>query len=231
MKVMSSSKEPGETQQQSYFYVVWPEDKSPGGSNDVAATTVSTAATSAVVTSTPISTAALPTFNYDTQTLATGSSGSSTSSTTQQESPVGSPMNKDLASMASNSVQVMAANTMDSSTRLTPDGSAGSRVKSQPLQHVAATVPGNMIVASSTFGIPSQDSFTVTAGRHRTVATPDLTSTHSGKQRLHQGIAVNSIGESNLRDIGAAVSYINSHKSMIAPFIIQVCLQSRLSSI
>lgn len=227
MKVMSSSKEPGETQQQSYFYVVWPEDKSPGGSNDVAATTVSTAATSAVVTSKPISTAALPTFNYDTQTLATGSSSSTSS--TQQESPVGSPMNKDLASMASNSVQVMAANTMDSSTRLTPDGSAGSRVKSQPLQHVAATVPGNMIVASSTFGIPSQDSFTVTAGRHRTVATPDLTSTHSGKQRLHQGVAVNSIGESNLRDIGAAVSYVNSRKLMIAP--LQVCLQSRLSSI
>lgn len=227
MKVMSSSKEPGETQQQSYFYVVWPEDKSPGGSNDVAATTVSTAATSAVVTSTPISTAALPTFNYDTQTLATGSSSSTSS--TQQESPVGSPMNKDLASMASNSVQVMAANTMDSSIRLTPDGSAGSRVKSQPLQHVAATVPGNMIVASSTFGIPSQDSFTVTAGRHRTVATPDLTSTHSGKQRLHQGVAVNSIGESNLRDIGAAVSYVNSRKLMITP--LQVCLQSRLSSI
>lgn len=201
MKGMNSSKE-SETQQ-SYFYVVWPEDKSPGGAS-VAAAIPSVAATSAVISSNSSSSATQPTFNYESQALTTSSSCSSSSSL-QQESPVESPLapSKDMAS-----VQVMTTiNNRTSQSQLATDGSGilPNGMKSQPVQHVAASVPSSAAVSSSTlnFVIPSLDSFTATTsvGRHRTMLTPDHSSP-GGKQKFHQGVAVNSGGDSNLREIG-----------------------------
>lgn len=196
---MSSSKEGEESQQHSYFYVVWPEDKSPEETSSVVATTVSSTATSTVLNSTPSLSTTLPTFNYEPQ-ITTSSSGSSSSSL-QQESPVGSPQSKETVGMAS--VQVMSSNTASPSrdicTKLTSDGS----IPSHSVQHVAPAV-ASTVGASSTFVIPSLDSFIPTSsmatssmGRHRSVLTPDQTS--SGKLRL---CPVNFAADSNLQEIG-----------------------------
>lgn len=194
MKGMNSTKEGVESQQHSYFYVVWPEDKSPGGT---VATTVSSTASSAVLNSTPsLSTTTLPTFNYETQTLTTSSSGSSNSSL-QQESPVGSPVTKETVTMAS--VQVMSNNTASPSrdlpTKLTPES---NNIPAHSVHHITPSV-ASTVGASSTFVIPSLDSFVPvnSVGRQRSLLTPEQTS--SGKQRFHP---INFAVDSNLKEIG-----------------------------
>lgn len=177
MKVMNSSKESAEAQQ-SYFYVVWPEDKSPGG--DTATTILSSAVTAANSAS-----AILPSY----ETITTSSSGSSSSSL-QQESPARSPLGKE--EMAS--VQGMPSNNVfrghGSCTKLASDGSDSANDMRSAVQHLGAASPCS-VATSSTF--PPMDTFS-SAGRHRSVQDCS-----PGKQ---QGVTANSVGESKLREIG-----------------------------
>lgn len=193
MKGMNSKE--GAESQHSYFYVVWPEDKSPGGTSS-ASVVATTTATSAVLNSTPALSSTLPTFNYEPQTLTTSSSGSSSSSL-QQDSPVGSPLSKETVSMAS--VQVISSNTAspsrDLSTKLTSDQCS---ISAHSVQYTAPAV-ASTVGASSTFMVPAVDSFipTSSVGRHRPMLTPEQTS--SAKLKLHP---MNLAVDQNLKEIG-----------------------------
>lgn len=185
MKVMNSSKEPAETQQ-SYFYVVWPEDKSPGG--DTATTILS----SAVPAANSSASAILPSY----ETITTSSSGSSSSSL-QQESPARSPLGKEEIA----SVQGMPSNNVlrghGSCTKLAASDGGSDSVNGgmrSAVQHIGAASPCS-VATSSTF--PQVDTFS-SAGRHRSVLAAHDCS--PGKQ---QGGAANSVGESKFREIGA----------------------------
>ena len=179
-KVMNSSKEPAETQQ-SYFYVVWPEDKSPGG--DTATTIISSAVSAANSSAQGI----LPSY----ETITTSSSGSSSSSL-QQESPARSPLGKEEIE----SVQGMPSNNAlrgQSSCKLISDGSDSVNGMRSAVQHIGAVSPCS-VATSSTF--PPMDTLN-SAGRHRGVlATQDGP---AGKQQ--EGTA-NSVGESKFKEIG-----------------------------
>ncbi len=196
-----------ETQQQSYFYVVWPEDKSPGGTSAATVTLSSTAVQSSAATN---STAALSTpFNYDSQiATASSNSGSCSTSSLHQRSPVGSPLSKEPAAcMASEQVMTSTnASAQDTSASAT----CSSRVKSQPVQQLAAAMP---IISSSTVASSTLlDSFTAAnspIGRQRTVlTTPDLAS--FGRPRVFQGKPGSpGGGETNLREIGKSNDAVN----------------------
>ena len=213
MKIMSVSKE-RETQQQSYFYVVWPEDKSPGsGAASIPATPAALSSTavnsSAATTSSTVSSSSAPilSFNYDTQTVpASNSSNSTICSTTSLQQ--GSPMTQDAdASMASEEV-VTSANVLQSQDTSTGAHSTvyshSNGIKSlQPVQHLPTPVPscGSMTVSV----LPPFDTFTATTssiGRQRTVLTPDVA--HFGRPRVPHGSP--SGGDMNLREIGDHLS-------------------------
>lgn len=211
MKIMNSSKEP-EEQQQSYFYVVWPEaeDKSPGaedkspGASSVAATTSS--AEAAVVNSIPSAAAStdLPTFSYESRALSTSSTNDTAISSLQPKSPVTSPQRTSpqrrsqrspLMKDEMASVQVITSDNTSGNLSSTKSGSDEYSVPGT--QHVAATVPCNLAA------FPSLDSYNASSSlqrRHKTAVTPDYS---PAKPRFHRSGAGSSVGESTtLKEIG-----------------------------
>ena len=183
MKIMNLSKD-RETQQQSYFYVVWPEDKSPGGTSVAATTLSSTAAhSSAAATSTALSSTPMPPLDYDTHT--NSSNDNCSISNLHQGSPVESPLRKEaVGSMASEQVMTTATNSSSQNQEAYTKLASCSNTKSQPVQHVIAAMPSsnNMTVSI----LPPLDSFITTnssIGRQRTGLTPDFTP--FGKTRVH----------------------------------------------
>lgn len=206
MKIMSSSKEPAEGQQ-SYFYVVWPEEKS------TASSIAASAAASAVTNSIPSASSSdlpMPTFSYESQALISSSSTNDTSTIDlhREEPPVVSPQRSPLIEEETGSVasvQVMTSNTLRSPCRSTADENSS---QSSSLQHVTAAVPCNVAA------FPSLDSYNANSSvrRHKTVVTPEYS---PAKPKFHRGAAGNSVGdrESNMREIGhlfADTNYIIS---------------------
>ncbi len=195
MEVMNSTKDATDTEQQSYFYVVWPEEKSPKGTSGATATTLCSTAVS--INSAPSSSAT--TFSYETQphTIASGSSnGSSSSSSIQQvQSPAGSPLHsREAMRMASPQVLTGSTNggaqSLDNCVKKHSDGSGilvnSCSMKPQNVQHVAA-IP-SLEACNSPVGL----------GKHRTL---DLS--HNRKVRYHQAVSTNTLAkDSNLREIG-----------------------------
>ena len=193
---MSLSKD-RETHQQSYFYVVWPEDKS---------AVQSSAATDSTASS-------IQSFNYDSQAItASSKSGSHSTSNLQQGSPVPvvSPLSKEPA-------VCMASEQVMTSTNASQDTSNCSRDKTQPEQHRATTslaTSSTSMTVSSSFVLPSLDSFSAASsmGRQRTADLAPF-----GRPRVYHGKPGSpGAGEANLREIGDAVltSHIHSNYTL-----------------
>ena len=194
---MNPTKEPADTEQQSYFYVVWPEDKSPSVSRAATATKLCSTTASSTASPGPVT---LPTLNYESHALpGSSSSGSSSSSTQQQQSPVGSPLSKETVRRPTASVQVTASHNniydpQDNYTKINSD-CGDTSTKSQYIQHATATIP----TSSTTIVLPALETPNITStshGRHRTVLPPEVS---HNRVRYHQ---INSTGDSNLREIG-----------------------------
>ena len=210
-----STKEQGEAEQQSFFYVLWPDDKSPSTS------TTSGSATSFcnnAATAAHSSPAALPTFSYETHYTSAGSNGGASSSNAGQlQSPVASPPSKQLQGQPA---VRMASNSMTSSSvsqnqamhdRINSDASPGvlttgpgvltAGMKSQILQHTSTGLPTSMPISTTSL-FPSLDSSTTTTsiGRHKILPVSDF-ATYNRKQRNQA-----SGGDLNLREIGKTTS-------------------------
>lgn len=189
MKIMSLSKD-RDTHQQSYFYVVWPEDKSPGGTSTAATEATHSSSTTAAVTDhTSLS---VPSFNYDSHTIAASGSSSDTSSQ-QQESPVAvlSPLSKEPA-------VCMASDQVLTNTNAVSDC---SHDKNQLVQRLVTSSSSAAI--SNSFIVHSQDSYS-TASRPRSTLTPDLA--YLGRPRVYHGKPGSpEAGETHLKEIGDVV--------------------------
>ena len=181
---MSLPKETPDTEQQSYFYVVWPEDgKSPGGTttcissaevitsscSSSATTRTGTASTLALATTMPTLTSSRPPLSYE----VADSRRNSSSSSIQSRSPEQSPMHMQAVyNMASLPSRTILHGSLDESAKISSNGGApGIR----PAHHVAALSPSSAAglagtaTTSTTYVIPSTAR---ASGRHKNLTYP-----------------------------------------------------------
>lgn len=208
---MTSSKESADPEQQSYFYVVWPEEsKSPGGgitSCTASAAPISTSSCStnastlagvtgspSVVATTVASLAALQSaLNYE---VVESRHNSSSSSSIQSRSPE-SPMHMQGVCMASVQNKVPLHGSADESPKVNSNGCVpGIR----PVYHTALPrSSAGGLATTATYVIPS---IAGTSGRHNKslYAPADFAPPQARMQEPD--------GEANLRDIGEVFLYV-----------------------
>lgn len=197
---MTSSKELSEAQQ-SYFYVVWPEDKSPGGSGTSATTICSTNTISSSTTSS--TSEAMPPFSNESLSLTSSSGQSSNSSVLQQSMKSSAVLGRSMASPSSSKDSRSMASLQSYEDITTLD--SNSMPVSNSVRFVQQPATSAAVATSSavSFVIPPLDTSTITTstiGKHRTPMTHDFI---SNRKHKHQGASLNSLGgENNLREIG-----------------------------
>lgn len=201
-------KDPADTEQQSYFYVVWPEEsKSPGGTtsctasaeaistsscNSNAATITGVASTLAVATTMPSLTPSQPTLSYEVADSRHNSSSSSIQSRSPEESPM--PMHA-VYNTASLPNKATLHGSMDECAKVNSNGSVpGIRPA-----HLAALSPSSAggMTATSTYVIPSTGR---ASGRHKILMTPTDCTPLQRPQYKRESEAV-----ANMSDIGTTM--------------------------